>query len=103
MSMSLSPLSFYIDDYSTKKKMSQIIITLEHFVAWSDFGLGFPHVVKNLPDISGNADLILLSGRSPGEGSGNSLQYSFLGNPMDRDAWWPTLHGVAKIQTQLSD
>ena len=83
--------------------MRQIIITLEPFVAWSHFCLGFPHVVKNLPDISGDADLILLSERSPAEGSGNSLQYSFLGNPMDRDACWPMLQGVAKSQTQLSD
>ena len=43
------------------------------------------------------------SGRSPGEGSGNSLQYSCLGNPMDRGAWWATVHGVTKNQTRLSD
>ena len=36
------------------------------------------------------------SGRSPGEGNGNLLQYSCLGNPMDREAWWATVHGVAK-------
>ena len=35
-------------------------------------------------------------GRSPGEGNGNPLHYSFLGNPMDREAWWATVHGVAK-------
>ena len=40
--------------------------------------------------------------RSPGEGNGNPLQYSYLGNPMDRGAWWATVHGVAKSQTQLS-
>ena len=44
------------------------------------------------------ADLSLTpwSGRSPGEGNGNPLQYSGLGNPMDRGAWWATVHGVAK-------
>ena len=42
-------------------------------------------------------------GRSPGEGNGTSLQYSCLGNPMDRGAWWATGLGVAKSQTQLSD
>ena len=42
-------------------------------------------------------------GRSPGEGNGNSLQYSCLGNPMDRGAWWATVHGIEKSQTQLSD
>ena len=36
------------------------------------------------------------SGRSPGEGSGNPLQYSCLGNPMDRGAWQATIHGFAK-------
>ena len=36
------------------------------------------------------------SGRCPGEGNGNPLQYSYLGNPMDRGVWWATVHGVAK-------
>ena len=40
-------------------------------------------------------------GRSPGEGQGNPLQYSCLENPMDRGAWWATVHGAAKSQTQL--
>ena len=39
--------------------------------------------------------------RSPGEGYGNPLQYSCLENPMDRGAWWATVHEVAKSQTQL--
>ena len=43
------------------------------------------------------------SGRSPGEGHGNPLQYSCLENPMDRGAWWATVHGVAKSQTRLRD
>ena len=43
------------------------------------------------------------SGRSPGEGNGNPLQYSFLENPMDGGAWWATVHWVAKSQTRLSD
>ena len=42
-------------------------------------------------------------GRSSGEGNGNPLQYSCLENPMDGGAWWATVHGVAKSQTQLSD
>ena len=42
-------------------------------------------------------------GRSPGEGNGNPLQYSCLENPMDRGAWWATVHGVAKSWTWLSD
>ena len=39
------------------------------------------------------------SGRSPGEGNGNPLQYSCLGNPMDQGAWWATVHAVTKSQT----
>ena len=41
------------------------------------------------------------SGRSPRGGHGNPLQCSFLENPMDRGAWWATVHGVAKSQTRL--
>ena len=40
---------------------------------------------------------------SPGEGNGNPLQYSCLENPMDRGAWWATVHEVAKSQIRLSD
>ena len=43
------------------------------------------------------------SGRSPGEGNGNLLQYCCLENPMDRGAWWAIVHGVAKSQTRLSN
>ena len=42
---------------------------------------------------AGDPGLIPGSGRSPGEGNGNPLQYSCLGNPMDREAWWATVHG----------
>ena len=47
--------------------------------------------------------LIPGSGRSPGVGNGNPLQYSCLGNPMDRGAWWAIVHGVAKSRTRLSN
>ena len=43
--------------------------------------------------------LIPGSGTSPGEGNGDPLQYSCLGNPMDKGAWWATVHGVTKSQT----
>ena len=46
-------------------------------------------------------DSIPGSGRSPGEGNGNPLQYSCLGNPTDRGAWWAAIHGVAKSRTWL--
>ena len=42
-------------------------------------------------------------GRSPGGGNGNPLQYSCVENPMDRGAWWATVHGTAESQTQLRD
>ena len=61
-------------------------------------------VVKNLPanaGDSGDAGSIPGSGRSPGGGSGNPLQYSYLKNSMDRRAWKTTVHGVAKSQTRL--
>ena len=56
--------------------------------------LGFPcgSVVKNLPANAGDAGSIPEWGRSPGEGNGNPLQCSFLGNPMDRGAWRATVH-----------
>ena len=61
-------------------------------------------VVKNPPtkevDIR---DAVSIPGleRSPGGGHGNLLQYSCLENPKNRGAWWDTVHGVAKSQTQL--
>ena len=63
-------------------------------------------VVKNLPTNTGDIrDLgsIPGSGRSPGAGNGNPLQYSCLENAMDRGAGWAIVHGVAKSQTRLSD
>ena len=52
--------------------------------------------VKNLPANSGDTGSIPGSGRSSGEGNGNPLQYSCLGNPMDRGAWQATVHGGHK-------
>ena len=59
---------------------------------------GFPggSVVKNPPASAGEAGLIPGSRRSLGEGNGNALQYSYLGNPMDRGSWWATVHAVSK-------
>ena len=52
--------------------------------------------VKNPPANAGEAGSIPGLGRSPGEGNGNRLQFSCLGNPMDRGAWWAIVHGVIK-------
>ena len=56
-------------------------------------------MVENLPAHAGDmraTGSIPALGRSPGEGNGNPLQYSCPGNPMDRGAWWATVHGVAQ-------
>ena len=56
-------------------------------------------VVKDLPDNAGDIrhlGMIPGSGKVPGGGNGNPLQYSCLGNLMDRGAWWATVHGIAK-------
>ena len=60
--------------------------------------MGFPggSGVKNPLANAGDLGLIPGSRRSPGEGNGNPLQYSCLGNPMDRGTWQATVHGVAK-------
>ena len=59
-------------------------------------------VVKNPPASAGDArqaGSIPGSGRSPGGGHGNPLQCSGLENPMDRGAWWATVHGVSELNT----
>ena len=53
-------------------------------------------MIKNPPATAGDLCSIPGSGRSPGEGNGNPLQYSGLENPMDGEAWQATVHGVAK-------
>ena len=61
-------------------------------------------MVKNLlvdARVTGYAGSAPGSGKSPGEGNGNPLQYSCLENPMDRGAWRATVHGVTKSQTRL--
>ena len=57
--------------------------------------------VKNLPAKTGDSGFIPGLGRFPGDGNGNPLQCSCLGNPWDRGAWQATVHGVIKSRTQL--
>ena len=66
--------------------------------------MDFPHssVGKESACNAGELGLIPELGRSPGEGSGNPLQYSWLENPMDRGAWWATAHGVARVGHDLA-
>ena len=58
-------------------------------------------MVKNPLANAGDSVSVPGSRRFPGEGNGNSLQYFSLENPMDRGAWWATVHGIAKSRTQL--
>ena len=69
------------------------------FVVW-----GFPDgsVVKNPPTNAGDMGLIPGLGRSPGEVNGNPFQYSCLGNPIDREAWWASVHGVTRVGHNLA-
>ena len=68
-------------------------------------GSGLPRCsdIKESACNAGDPSSIPRSGRSPGEGSGNPLQYSCLENPMNEEAWQATVHGVAKSRTRLSD
>ena len=61
-------------------------------------GKGSPgdSVVKNLTANAGHMGLIPVLGKFPGEGNGNPLQHSCLGNPTDRGGWWATVHGIAE-------
>ena len=63
--------------------------------------LGFSGSLDGIASAYNVGDLgsIPESGRSPGEGNGNPLQYSYLENPMDGGAWWATVLGVTKSQT----
>ena len=63
-------------------------------------------MVNNVPAISGDTgdtSSIPESGGSPGGGNGNPLQYSCLENPIDRGAWWATVHVVVKSPAWLND
>ena len=70
---------------------------------WLHPVLDFPcsSVSKESACNAGDQGSIPGSGRSPGEGNGNPLQYSCLENPMDRGAWQATVHGVARVRHDL--
>ena len=66
--------------------------------------MGFPSGSDSKESACNAGDLNSIPGlgRSPGEGNGNPLQYSCLENPMDRGAWWATVHGVARVGHDLA-
>ena len=76
-----------------------LVIFLHHSECWGDFPGG--SVAKDPPANARDTGSIPGLGRSAGVGSDNPLQYSCLGNPEDRGAWWATVHGVARSRTRL--
>ena len=66
-------------------RASLVAQTVKNLIYLHREGPKFDHWVRKIP------------------GEGNGTQYSCMGNPMDRGAWWATVHGVAKSRTQLSD
>ena len=86
---------------TTRLKNSLSLVSKAESSLLADSFQGFPggSEVKASASNVRNPGLIPGSGRSPGEGNGNPLQYSCLENPMDRGAWWATVQRVAKSQT----
>ena len=83
------------------RKKPDVGISRQGILKAANKTMGFPggSEVKASAYNAGDLGLIPGSGRSPGEGNGNPLQYSCLENPMDGGAWWATVHGVAKSWT----
>ena len=79
----------------SQRRLSDFTLLINGLPRWLS-GKGSAHQ-------AGDVGLIPGSGRSPGEGNGNPLQYSCLENSMERGAWWATVRGVTKSQTRLSD
>ena len=99
--------------HQTKPAERQSVKQLRHFKTvnigkdWkslenaADKGMtGFLVALKSLPANAGDVGLTPESGRSPGEGKGNPLQYSCLENPMTRGTWWAAVHRAAKSRTR---
>ena len=80
----------------TKVGLLKSIIFNSWISAWLIQSNPLGAVIKNPPANARDMGSIPGSGRSPGEGNGNPLQYSCLRNRMDRGVWWATVHGVAK-------
>ena len=103
-------MSLFLEESKLFQKPGSRLSLMSHWPKLSDMPvpkskLGFPgsSVVKNSPANAKDAGLTPGLGRSPEEGNGNPLQYSSLGNPRDRGAWWATVHWVTKSWTWLGD
>ena len=79
-------------EQSQRAELLRVRIELNCKTSASQVALVVKYPLANAGDVGS----IPKSGRSPGEGNGNPLQYSCLENPMDRRAWWATVHGVTK-------
>ena len=78
--------------------IDRFIFLILVMISWV-YGLTGGSDSKKFTCIAGDPGSIVGSGRSPGEGNGNLLQYACLENPMDRGAWWATVYGVTKSHT----
>ena len=103
----VTTLSYYLKQCRSLPSRSNSIpyATVNTFIRSYSTGCTFPSGSdgKESDWSAGDLGLIPGSGRSPGEGNGNPLQYSCLENPMDGGAWWATIHGVTKSQTWMSN
>ena len=95
-------LALYINSWYRTTPLSSYFQFLLREPLSSQAGFSGGSLVKNPPTNAGHTGLIAGSGRSPGEGNGNSLQYSSLENPTDLwGAWQAIVHGVTKRWTRL--
>ena len=103
--MASGPIISWEIDGETVETVSDFILGGSKITADGDCSQSFPggSEVKASASNAGDPGSIPGSGRSPGEGNGNSLQYSCLENPMDREAQQVIAHGVAKSRTRLSN
>ena len=102
-----SRMWFRVGKFWWRKRMRKDLHVRNTYLHYVYTFMGFlgGAVVKNSPASAGDArDLGSIPGlgRSPGGGNGNPLQYSCLGNRMDRGAWWATVHVVTESRTWLS-
>ena len=101
-SQALAWMSLFLKSYSWHPSPTLALVTFKSYL--TPMGFSGSAVVKNLPASAGDtgkAGLVSGSGRSPGEGYSNPLQYSCLENSMDRGVRRATVHGVTKSQTWL--
>ena len=93
----MTPVSFY-NEHCCEEHSCINPFMVPRFISSHSVAFSSGSVVKNLPANAEDVGLIPGSGRSPEAGNGNPLQYSCLENPVDKGAWWATVHGVTKVR-----